>query len=67
MYTGTGKICDYETGRAVPPAPALVALADALDTTIDYIMMRTDDPSPIGVASEVSPTYFSDEAELQPA
>lgn len=57
------SLSQYETGRAVPPAPALVALADALDTTIDYLMCRTDDPSHVGLASEVSPTYFSDEAD----
>lgn len=36
-------ISGYEIGKAVPPADMLVKLADALDTSVDYILGRTDD------------------------
>lgn len=35
-------ISGYETGKAVPPADMLVKLADALHTSVDYILGRTD-------------------------
>ena len=57
------SLSQYETGRIVPPPEALIALADALETTIDYLMCRTDDPSPVGAAHEVPVAYFSDEAD----
>lgn len=35
-------ISGYEIDKAVPPADMLVKLADALDTSTDYILGRTD-------------------------
>ena len=35
-------ISGYEIGKAVPPAEMLVKLADALDSSVDYILGRTD-------------------------
>jgi len=35
-------ISGYEIGKAVPPADMLIKLADALNTSIDYILQRTD-------------------------
>lgn len=35
-------ISGYEIGKATPPADMLVKLADILDTSIDYILGRTD-------------------------
>jgi len=35
-------ISGYEIGKAVPPAEMLVKLADTLDTSVDYILGRTD-------------------------
>jgi transcriptional regulator with XRE-family HTH domain len=32
----------YEIGKATPPADMLVKLADILDTSVDYILGRTD-------------------------
>ena len=35
-------ISGYEIGKAVPPAEMLIKLADTLDTSVDYILGRTD-------------------------
>lgn len=36
-------ISGYEIGKAMPPADMLIKLADILDTSVDYILSRTDD------------------------
>jgi transcriptional regulator with XRE-family HTH domain len=46
-------ISGYEIGKAVPPAEMLVKLADTLDTSVDYILGRTDIKSMLR-ASELS-------------
>lgn len=35
-------ISGYEIGKAVPPADMLIKLADELNTSIDYLLERTD-------------------------
>ena len=35
-------ISGYETGKAVPPADMLIKLAGELNTSIDYLLERTD-------------------------
>ena len=37
----------YEQGYRDIPTDVLIQLADMFDTTIDYILGRTDDPAPI--------------------
>jgi len=46
-------ISGYEIGKAVPPAEMLVKLADTLDTSVDYILGRTNIKSTLR-ASELS-------------
>lgn len=46
-------VSGYEIGKAVPPAEMLVKLADTLDTSVDYILGRTDIKSTLR-ASELS-------------
>ena len=46
-------ISGYEIGKAVPPAEMLVKLANTLDTSVDYILGRTDIKSTLR-ASELS-------------
>ena len=46
-------ISGYEIGKAVPPAEMLVKLAVTLDTSVDYILGRTDIKSTLR-ASELS-------------
>ena len=52
-------ISGYEIGKAVPPADMLVKLANALDTSVDYILGRTEIKSTLR-ASELR----DDEAEI---
>lgn len=35
-------ISGYEIGKAVPPADMLIKLADLLNTSVDYLLERTD-------------------------
>ena len=35
-------ISGYEIGKAVPPADMLIKLANALNTSVDYLLERTD-------------------------
>ena len=37
---------DYELGKLNIPIPALIKLADLYNTSTDYLLERTDDPSP---------------------
>lgn len=46
-------ISGYEIGKAVPPAEMLIKLADALDSSVDYILGRTDTKSTLR-ASELN-------------
>jgi transcriptional regulator with XRE-family HTH domain len=45
---GASKIThiEAENKRAGVTGPTLLALADVLDTTTDYLLGRTDDPTP---------------------
>ena len=39
------SISHFETGRRMPGLTNLLGLADALDTSVDYLMGRTDNPA----------------------
>jgi transcriptional regulator with XRE-family HTH domain len=39
------QVSRYERGVNVPTGDVLVALADALETTADYLLGRTEDPT----------------------
>ncbi|HLT41992.1 MAG TPA: helix-turn-helix transcriptional regulator [Sphingobacteriaceae bacterium] len=43
----TVQLSRYETNDRKPDPEALHKLADALDTNADYLLGRTDDPSPM--------------------
>lgn len=40
----TGNISDWKSGRSMPTAKKLVAIADYLDCSVDYLLGRTDNP-----------------------
>ena len=40
-------ISAYESGKALPSAETLIKLADFLDTSVDYILDRTENSLPI--------------------
>lgn len=46
MKTGIEQslISKYESGERIPPTDTLMILADFFDVSIDYIMMRTNNP-----------------------
>lgn len=41
-----GFLSDIEKGRTMPSSATLHKLAGALNTTVDYLVGRTDDPRP---------------------
>lgn len=46
MGVTRNALSSYESDRNFPPGKALGVLADALNTSADYILGRTDDPMP---------------------
>lgn len=42
-----GSISNYENGHSTPPDHMLSLLADVLNTTTDYLLGRTDNPTSI--------------------
>ena len=46
MKTGIdqAQISKFETGERIPHTDALIILADFYNVSIDYILMRTDNP-----------------------
>ncbi|AQS55266.1 helix-turn-helix domain-containing protein [Novibacillus thermophilus] len=58
-----GQIANYEQGQREPDYNTLQKFADFFDTTTDYLLGRTDDPSPNN-SSKV--TVAGQEIELTP-
>lgn len=48
VKTTKGTISNYENGHSTPPHETLVAIADVLGVSTDYLLGRTDDPTPPG-------------------
>ena len=48
MKTGIDQslISKFESGERIPSTETLMILADFFDTSIDYLVCRTDDPKP---------------------
>ena len=40
----SGNISDWKSGKSMPSAVALDALADYLDCSVDYLLGRTENP-----------------------
>lgn len=55
------NLSNYERDVAIPPGPVLVALADILGTTTDYLLLRTDSPFPLHAYSESATTDWTPE------
>ncbi|NOJ73154.1 helix-turn-helix transcriptional regulator [Paenibacillus alvei] len=51
-------ISNYENGHSAPPHETLVALADFLGITTDYLLGRTDDPTPNKTAGNEEDAEF---------
>ena len=41
------QVGSYENGKRTPASATLERLADALKTTVDYLLNRTDNPAPL--------------------
>lgn len=54
-------VANYETGRTIPDSETLNHLANILDTTTDYLLGRTDNPSPI---DETEPSIDEEIAQI---
>ncbi len=57
------QVSKYERGTVTPSANALAAIADALDTSADYLLGLTDAPTP-GEKPAPQPSLTAPEAEL---
>lgn len=45
----------YENGKSEPNSDVLARIADALNVSVDYLLNKTDDPSPSLDSSDLSP------------
>lgn len=65
----TPTIIRYESGEREPKASDLLKIAEALDTSVAYLMGEIDDPSPLNgaVIIEKTPVAAIEIAQSQPA
>ena len=56
-------ISQVENDHRVPSRQLLQKIAAATSTTVGFLLMETDDPAPSGGESELTPIYFSPEAD----
>lgn len=56
-----GRWSEVENGDDIPNGRVVAAVADLLNTTADFLLLRTDDPFPPG--EESRPVYITPEAE----
>lgn len=49
------QISRYESGSSDPTGDVIVALSHALETSTDYLLGETDDPSPLHTRDDLAP------------
>lgn len=54
LKMGSGNLSNWKSGR-MPRGESLSKLADYFNVSTDYLLGRTDDPSPAGMGVESSP------------
>lgn len=54
LKMGSGNLSNWKSGR-MPRGESLSKLADYFHVSTDYLLDRTDDPSPVGEGAEPSP------------
>jgi len=65
LNTGRNTISRYENGEREPDYDTVKKLADYFDTTVDYLLGRTDDPAPLGDKKDpAQPEIKLDEVEF---
>lgn len=52
---GNQQVWRYENGNQVPSSEVVAKIAQALDTSADYLLGLTDDPLPLSVREVLSP------------
>lgn len=52
MGVDTRQIWRYENGESIPKGDVIVKLAEHLNTSADYLLEMTDDPTPWHLSSE---------------
>lgn len=65
VTTTKGTISNYENGHSSPPNEMIVALADVLCTSTDFLLGRTNTPDPFGLRPDEG-IYFLDMEGLTP-
>ncbi|HAU33154.1 MAG TPA: XRE family transcriptional regulator [Lysinibacillus sp.] len=67
IQTTKGTISNYENGYSTPSNEMLVLLAKTLNTTTDYLLGNTDDPSPISQTDKDETEFqaFANDPSLQ--
>ncbi|HEY8435512.1 MAG TPA: helix-turn-helix transcriptional regulator, partial [Haloplasmataceae bacterium] len=61
VNTTKGTISNYENGHSTPPHETLVALANVLGISTDYLLGLTDDPSPPALTNETLAAHRQDD------
>ena len=59
----SAHISGIERRGKAPSVPVLAAIARALNTSSDYLLMLSDDPSPYGESAPGTPLYISEQAD----
>ncbi|WMW42147.1 helix-turn-helix transcriptional regulator [Bacillus subtilis] len=65
VKTTKGTISNYENGHSTPSNEMLRDLADALDTTTDYLLGRTDIDTNVSRTVSYSESDFETDPDLQ--
>lgn len=60
---GASTLSYWERGDFQPDNDSLIKLADYFNVTIDYLLSRTDDPTPPSAARSAPPDPFEDLSE----
>lgn len=69
VYVSQSALSRYESDETIPPSNALAAVARALGTTADYLLLLSDDPNPPNAddqpaLGERRERYTTDEQEI---
>lgn len=44
-----GRLSELEGGEDIPNGATIKVIADVLDTSTDFLLLRTDDPAPMAI------------------
>lgn len=66
IHTKKATISNYENGYSSPNNETLSLLADVLMTSVDYLLGRTDDPSPADKSSDDLTKQYPILADIDP-